>query len=256
MSDLLKIVHLYPDLLNLYGDKGNIITLSKRLEWRGINFEIDEITIGEHNKKFSDYHLFFIGGGQDSGQEPVAKDLKLRANEIKHCIESGAVVLGICGGYQLMGLSYESSEGIIMEGVGAIDVETKAPSKLKNKFQDRLIGNVCAELLLDLTPKTLVGFENHSGRTYISGDKTKPLAKIIHGFGNNAEDGFEGAQYKNLFGTYLHGSLLPKNPHFADEILRRALEYSGHSYLKENPSLRPLDDSLELAAHKSAALLK
>lgn len=255
MSDLLKIAHLYPDLLNLYGDRGNIIALIKRLEWRGIRYEIDEIRVGEHNKKFSTYHLFFIGGGQDSGQELVARDLSLRTNEIKHCIETGAVMLGICGGYQLMGLTYETSEGFIMEGVGALEVQTKAPLRLKNKSQDRLIGNVSAELLIDLAPKTIVGFENHSGRTYIVGDQTKPLAKIIHGFGNNAEDGFEGAYYKNLFGTYLHGSLLPKNPHFADEILKRALEYSGHSYFQENSKLKPLDDNLELAAHKAATLL-
>ena len=252
---ILRIAHLYPDLLNLYGDKGNVLTLTKRLEWRGIEFIFDEITVAEHNKRFSDYHLFFIGGGQDSGQTIVAKDLLSRKQEMIDVVEAGATVLSICGGYQLLGKTYETSEAQIIEGLGILDVETRAPKIVAGKTQDRLIGNVTAELLIDLEPRTIVGFENHSGRTYLRdkvlGVGTLPLAKIIHGYGNNAEDGTEGAYYKNLFGTYLHGSLLPKNPHFADELLRRSLVYSGSSMI-----LEPLDDKLELRAHRAAIGLK
>ncbi len=251
MASVLKIAHLYPDLLNLYGDKGNVLTLAKRLEWRGIEFVFDEISVAEHGKRFADYHLFFIGGGQDSGQTIVAKDLLLRKQELGDVVEAGATVLSICGGYQLLGISYETSEAEIIDGLGILDVETKAPRIIKGKAQDRLIGNVTAELLIDLEPRTIVGFENHSGRTYIKANKTSPLAKIVNGYGNNGEDGYEGAIYKNLFGTYLHGSLLPKNPHFADELLRRALIYSGSGI-----ELKSLDDKLELRAHKAAIGLK
>ncbi len=261
MAATLKIAHLYPDLLNLYGDRGNILTLSKRLEWRGIDYVVDDISVNEQHKRFADYHLFFIGGGQDSGQTIVAKDLLARKQELADLVAAGATILAICGGYQLLGKTYETSEAEIIEGLGIIDVVTKAPRIIQGKAQDRLIGNVTAELLIDLKPNTIVGFENHSGRSYILSsviarneatkqsnlDSTKPLARIIHGFGNNGEDGYEGAVYKNLFGTYLHGSLLPKNPHFADELLKRALAYNG-SHLE----LKALDDKLELQAHKAA----
>ncbi len=251
MSPVLRIAHLYPDLLNLYGDKGNVLTLAKRLEWRGIEFVFDEITVNEHSKKFSNYHLFFIGGGQDSGQTIVAQDLLMRKQELRDVVEAGAVILSICGGYQLLGISYETSEAEIIGGLGILDVETKAPRIIKGKTQDRLIGNVTAELLIDLEPKTIVGFENHSGRTFIKQDRTKPLAKVLNGYGNNGEDAYEGAIYRNLFGTYLHGSLLPKNPHLADELLRRALAYND-----SNITLKALDDKLELRAHKAAIGLK
>jgi CobQ-like glutamine amidotransferase family enzyme len=255
--------------LNLYGDRGNVLTLAKRLEWRGIEFIFDEITVAEHTKKLSDYHLFFIGGGQDSGQTIVAKDLLSRKQEMIDVVEAGATVLSICGGYQLLGKTYETSEAQIIEGLGILDVETRAPKIIEGKAQDRLIGNVTAKLLIDLEPKTIVGFENHSGRTYlkvnghrstVNGAKsntvhrspfTMPLAKTLHGYGNNGEDDYEGAVYKNLFGTYLHGSLLPKNPHFADELLRRALAYSCSSI-----ELKTLDDKLELRAHRAAIGLK
>lgn len=255
---MLKIAHLYPKLLNLYGDKGNILTLCQRLSWRGISFEVNEIDIKEHDKKLSDYHLFFIGGGQDSQQELVALDLLTRENELAYVLNSGAVMLAICGGYQLLGHSYETSDGCAIAGLGIIDVTTQAKAREKNTKQDRLIGNVTAELLVEnLQGKTLVGFENHAGRTYIkSGSKlTKPLAKIISGFGNNGEDGYEGAIHNNIFGTYLHGSLLPKNPHLADELILRALQYSKHEYLQSHHSLEGLDDSLENLAHNYALKL-
>ncbi len=243
----LKIAHLYPDFLNLYGDKGNILALTRRLEWRGLDFELENITIGEHNKKFSDFDLFFIGGGQDSQQSDVAKDLAIRKNELKAVIEFEKPLLAVCGGYQLLGKTYQTSEADEIEGLGILDVYTEAIKQENTDKQDRLVANVVAELLLPLSfeseLKTLVGFENHSGRTRFSrqDSATKPLAKIIKGHGNNGEDGFEGAYYKNCIGTYLHGSLLPKNPHLADELILRALKCD------ELPSL---NDEMEISTHK------
>ena len=258
---MLRLAHLYPQELNLYGDKGNILALTKRLEWRGIDYQLDEINIGD-STKLSDYHLFFIGGGQDSGQAKVAQDFLRRNEEVTDFINSGGVGLAICGGYQLLGKSYETSEGDVMEGLGILDIETTAP-KSSDKFQDRLIGNVVAELLINLEPRTLVGFENHSGRTRFcsrslvghkhnvisrfeqaQSDTLIPLAKVVDGYGNNGEDFYEGAIYRNLFGSYLHGSLLPKNPHLADELLRRAIKFAGLDI-----ELTRLDDKLEYRAH-------
>lgn len=233
--------------------------MRSRLEWRSIPCIVEEITIGEHNKKFQDYDLFFIGGGQDEQQKPVAQDLILRSNELKDAVEAGKPVLAVCGGYQLLGTSYQTSTAVDIAGLGILDIETRAKPQKEGQKQDRLIGNVCADLLIDFKTdsklKTLVGFENHSGRTYITSTKTKPLAKIIRGFGNNAEDGFEGAVYKNVFATYLHGSLLPKNPHLADEIIYRSLEASRHPYLEQNRDLSLLNDKLEITAHNFATKL-
>ena len=240
---MLKIAHLYPKQLNLYGDGGNIMALSKRLEWRGIDFQVDQFDLDDE-KRITDYHLFFIGGGQDSGQELVAVDLFNRKKELSDFIEAGGTALAICGGYQLLGKSYETSDGSIMQGLGILDCETRAPSSTA-KFQDRLIGNVVAELLLEMEVKTLVGFENHSGRTYL-GASAKPLAKVIKGYGNNGEDGFEGAVYNSLGATYLHGSVLPKNPHLADELLRRAISFAGLEL-----ELKLLDDQMEIRAHEA-----
>jgi len=255
----LKIAHLYADLLNLYGDRGNVLTLVKRLEWRLIPVIVEEIGLGEFQKKFFDYDLFFIGGGQDQQQQDVAEDLLKRANELDDCVSAGKPVLAVCGGYQLLGKSYQTSEGLDIPGLGILDIITRAKPQEQGKKQDRLIGNVCADLLIELNVKsvlnTVVGFENHSGRTYIISDRTSPLASVRTGFGNNGEDGFEGAVYKNIFGTYLHGSLLPKNPHLADELLFRALKTSKHPYLEEHGTLLDLNDKLEIKAHQQASKL-
>jgi CobQ-like glutamine amidotransferase family enzyme len=246
--------------LNLYGDMGNVLCLQQRATWRGIDFTVDSIEKADFDKKYCDYDLFFIGGGQDAQQDYIAKDFLSRASELQSVIEAEKPLLAICGGYQLLGSYFETSGGEKIPGLGILDVYTKARPESPNARQDRLIGNVVAELLIELDPlikfpgKTLVGFENHSGRTYIGkrGD-TKALAKIIKGFGNNAEDAFEGAVYKNLIGTYLHGSLLPKNPHLADEILLRALKFKYRDF--DGRDFKALDDSLELAAHKVSASL-
>ncbi len=231
----ISIAHLYPKLLNLYGDIGNIITLKKRCEWRGINVEFEEIGIGD---KINEHDIYFIGGGQDKQQEEVADELYKQKDFLTEERDRNTVFLGICGGYQLFGHYYQPHNKERLNGISLMDAYTVAGNK-------RFIGNVTAETDF-LTPNTLVGFENHSGLTYIQGE-TKPLARAIVGNGNNGQDKTEGGRYKNVFGTYLHGSFLPKNPHFADYMIELALE----KRYGEKIQLQKLDDSLELKTHKS-----
>jgi len=231
----LSIAHLYPKFLNLYGDLGNIITLKKRCEWRGIQVEIDEINIGDTIKK---HDLYFIGGGQDKQQEEVAEELYSHKSELLAQRDDGAVFLGICGGYQLFGHYYQPHDKDKLKGLSLLDAYTVAGQK-------RFIGNVTIKTDF-LTPNTLVGFENHSGLTYIQGD-CQSLGITVVGNGNNGKDGTEGARFMNVFGTYLHGSLLPKNPHFADYLIKLALE----KRYGEEIELSKLDDKLETAAHNS-----
>ena len=231
----ISIAHLYPKLLNLYGDMGNIITLKKRCEWRGIKVEFEEIGAGDNIKE---HDLYFIGGGQDKQQIDVAKELYKNKDFLQDERDKGAVFLGICGGYQLFGHYYQPFEGDKLPGISLMDAYTVAGKK-------RFIGNVTVETDF-LYPATLVGFENHSGLTYLQGD-TKPLGKVVVGNGNNGTDKSEGARYKNVFGTYLHGSLLPKNPHFADYLIELALE----KRCGEKITLSKLDDSIEYMAHNS-----
>lgn len=231
----ISIAHLYPKLLNLYGDMGNIITLKNRCEWRGIDVEFDEINIGDSIKN---HDLYFIGGGQDKQQEEVASELYSHRADLLSQRDDGAVFLGICGGYQLFGHYYQPHDKDKLKGISLLDVYTVAGNK-------RFIGNVTVKTDF-LSPATLVGFENHSGLTYLDGD-TLPLGIVSVGSGNNGKDGHEGARYKNVFGTYLHGSLLPKNPHFADYLIELALE----KRYGEKISLSKLDDKLEVLTHKS-----
>ena len=231
----ISIAHLYPKLLNLYGDLGNIITLVKRCEWRGISVEVEQIDVGD---KISEHDLYFIGGGQDKQQQDVASELYKNKEFLTSERDRGAVFLGICGGYQLFGHYYQPFEGEKLLGISLMDAYTVAGKK-------RFIGNVTVETDF-LTPKTLVGFENHSGLTYLQGD-TKPLGKVIVGNGNNGEDKTAGGRYKNVFGTYLHGSLLPKNPHFADYLIELALEKRYGEKIK----LSKLDDKIEILTHES-----
>lgn len=231
----ISIAHLYPKLLNLYGDMGNIITIKKRCEWRGISIEFEEIGIGDEIKE---HDLYFIGGGQDKQQQEVAQELYSHKNFLTQERDNGAVFLGICGGYQLFGHYYQPFEGDKLLGISLLDAYTVAGKK-------RFIGNVTVESEF-ISPKTLVGFENHSGLTYLQGE-TKPLGKIKTGNGNNGQDGFEGARYKNVFGTYLHGSLLPKNPHFADLLISLALEKRYGKVVH----LEKLNDEIEIQTHNS-----
>ena len=231
----ISIAHLYPKLLNLYGDMGNVITLIKRCQWRGIQVEFEQIDTGD---KIKDHDLYFIGGGQDKQQEEVAQELFSNKEFLISQRDNGAVFLGICGGYQLFGHYYQPHDKDRLPGISLLDAYTVAGSK-------RFIGNVTVKSDF-LIPDTLVGFENHSGLTYLQGD-TKPLGIVATGNGNNGKDGFEGARYKNVFGTYLHGSLLPKNPHFADFLIELALEKRYGEKIK----LSPLDDKFEWDAHNS-----
>lgn len=231
----ISIAHLYPELLNLYGDIGNIITLKKRCEWRGIEVDFEEIHVKDEIKE---HDLYFIGGGQDKQQEEVADILYSHKDFLLKERDNGAVFLGICGGYQLFGHYYQPHDKEKLKGISLIDAYTVAGSK-------RFIGNVTAETGF-LNPKTIVGFENHSGLTYLQGD-TKPLAYVTTGNGNNGSDKTEGARFKNVFGTYLHGSFLPKNPHFADYLIELALE----KRYGEKIMLTPLNDKIEMDTHYS-----
>ena len=232
----LKICHLYPDVLNLYGDGGNIRCLTQRLSWRGIETELKKLPIGSKDR-LSDADLIFIGGGQDFEQQVLLEDLH-RGRDRERCaaIEDGVTVLAIGGGYQLLGSYYETHDGQRCDFIGALDLYTVGAKK-------RMIGNYmfrCGEALGGMT---VVGFENHSGRTHL-GSSLVPLGQVLSGFGNNGDDGTEGAHYKNVFGTYSHGPMLPKNPAFADLLLRTALERRyGQT------ELAPLDDALEQMAH-------
>lgn len=225
----IKIAHLYPKLLNIYGDGGNVLALKKRCEWRNIQVEIDEINVGD---TISEHDIYFIGGGQDLQQIEVSKELQKHKEFFTKERDRMAVFLGICGGYQLMGHYYQPHNGEKLLGISLLDAYTIAGNK-------RFIGNVTIETDL-VEPHTLVGFENHSGLTYLSGDTT-PIGKVIVGNGNNGSDSTEGARCKNVFGTYMHGSFLPKNPAFADYLIELAL----------GTKPEPLDDTIENLAHES-----
>ena len=231
----LKICHLYPDVLNLYGDGGNVICMRQRLQWRGIDAVVDRCCIGD-SLRAADYDIFFIGGGQDFEQEVLLQDLGGgKAEEIKAAVRDGKTFLAICGGYQMLGNYYRTWDGVQCDFIGAIDVETIGQ-------KERMIGNyvfTCDEL----DGQTVVGFENHSGRTYL-GSGVRPIGRVLAGNGNNGEDHMEGARVNNLFATYSHGCPLPKNPALADYILKTALEAKFGTV-----SLAPLDDSLENSAH-------
>ncbi len=224
----LRIGHLYPKLLNIYGDGGNILALKKRYEWRGGEVIVNEINSGE---SISQNDIYFIGGGQDKQQIEVSRELLANKEFLISERDRGAVFLGICGGYQLFGHYYQPHNGEKLLGISLIDAYTVAG-------KERFIGNVTAETELFGKKMTLVGFENHSGLTYLQGE-TKPLGKILIGNGNNGADKTEGGHFKNVFGTYLHGSFLPKNPEFTDCLLE----------LATNEKLEPLDDKTEKNAH-------
>lgn len=231
----LIIGYLYGDLMNIYGDTGNIIALKKRAEWRGIDVEVKNISVGDKLKK-SGVDIFFFGGGQDQQQELVAKDLQKKAKVIKSEIERGVPLLSICGGYQLLGEYYKPHKGPKLPGISLFPAYTLAGNK-------RMIGNIVIESMFG----KLVGFENHSGQTFLNRGST-PLGLVLKGFGNNGSDKTEGCMYKNAIGCYMHGSLLPKNPKLADWLIKKALEVK----YKKEMELKSLDDSLESAAHDSA----
>ena len=213
----LNICHLYPDILNLYGDRGNIITMKRRLEGRGIKVNIDECSIGQPLNA-DKYDIFFIGGGQDFEQEVLLRDLSSgKAQDIRTAVEEEKTFLAICGGYQMLGEYYKTWDGVQLDFIGAIGVHTIGA-------KERMIGNYMFRTTPESGDTVVVGFENHSGKTYLS-EQVAPLGMMLSGNGNNGEDKTEGARYKNVFGTYSHGSLLPKNPVLCDFILQTALNH-------------------------------
>ncbi|HEX3240680.1 MAG TPA: glutamine amidotransferase [Solirubrobacterales bacterium] len=237
----LRVLGLYPDQMNIYADRGNIIFLRRRCEWRGIGFSYaaagpgDSFDPGAHD-------LLYVGGGQDRDQRAVARDMaSTKRDALAAAVEDGAALLAVCGGYQLLGHSYQLGEERL-PGLGLADLETVRESG------PRLIGNVAIEVELDADgARTLAGFENHGGRTYLGPD-ARPLGRVLSGFGNNGKDGLEGVVRANMIGTYLHGPLLPKNAWLADRLIALALARRYGSA----PELAPLDDALEQAAADSA----
>ncbi len=239
----LRIGWLYPDLMNTYGDRGNVITLQKRCLWRGIKTEIKEIGTGTPDKDFLSCDLLLMGGAQDTQQEVVAKDLKDKRKTFKTMVENGIPGLYICGGFQYLGEYYKTANGNKLPQLGILDMYTENPGR------ERLIGNIAIDAS-NLFGKTtiLIGFENHGGRT-ILGKNIKPLGKVLKGFGSNDSAKEEGAIYKNSIGTYFHGPILPKNPILADYLIKTALELKyGKAF-----ELEKLDDSLEEKARKVIA---
>lgn len=238
----IKIAHLYPGLMNIYADRGNILCLVQQCRWRGLDVTVDEFGPGEQ-PDWAAYDFFYLGGGQDREQLLVCRDLSTKGAGLIEAVEGGAVLLAICGGYQLLGEYYRTAAGETMDGVGLFKAYTVAGEK-------RCIGNVVVESDLAGQAMTLAGFENHSGKTYLN-EGEKPLGRVVSGYGNNAEDGMEGIVYRNAIGTYLHGPLLPKNAALTDYLLEQCLR---RRYGPE-ATLSPLEHSFEEAAHDVAVRL-
>jgi lipid II isoglutaminyl synthase (glutamine-hydrolysing) len=237
VPELLRVCALYPDLMNIYADRGNLLMLEQRCRWRGIGFELQSSELGDRLDP-GQADLFYLGGGQDRDQKRCAFDLvETKQHALQEIAERGGVILAVCGGYQLLGRSYQLADEVL-PGIGLLDAETI------REQGPRLIGNVAIEV--ELRPgerRVLAGFENHGGRTYL-GPGGAPLGRVLKGFGNNGRDGFEGGRRRNVLGTYLHGPLLPKNAWFADWLIETALGLAE--------PLQPLDDELERAAHADA----
>ena len=239
----MKIVvgHLYPDYLNIYADRGNIAVLSRRAAWRGHELEVRAVSVSEPVRP-GEHDLLYVGGGQDREQALVAEDLAAKAEGVREAVAAGAAVLAVCGGYQLLGRSYRDLHGGDLPGIGLFPLDTVAG-------KTRMIGDVLLEC--ELEPglrRTLAGFENHAGRTHLD-PGAEPLGRVVAGFGNDGESGWEGCRVGRAVGTYLHGPLLPRNPWFADWLLAQALAHR----LGEPPELAPLPDDLEQQAHDVSA---
>lgn len=235
----LRLAHLYPAEMNIYGDRGNVIALARRCAWRGIELAVTPVEPGDE-VDWASFDLAFFGGGQDSGQTLIARDLLERQGPgLRAALEDGLAMLAICGGYQLLGHYFLTHTGERLPGLGVLDVHTVGGKQ-------RLIGNIVVEATLGGEAVRLVGFENHSGRTY-HGPGVRPLGRVAVGHGDNGEDGVGGAVYKSAYGCYLHGSLLPKNPQLTDHLIGLALAR------RHGPaaSLPPLDAALELRAQRA-----
>lgn len=227
----IKIAHMYPELLNLYGDMGNIASLKKRAEWRNIQVEVKEYSLDEEID-FENIDILFIGGGSDKEQITVCNKLKEYKESIVKYVENNGVLIALCGGFEILG-DYYTLNGKKISALNILDIYTEYAN-------DRLIDDIIVKA--DFLERPIVGFENHGGRLYIKNNK--PLGKVVYGNGNNGKDGFEGIVYKNIIGTYMHGPLLPKNPHLTDYIIKKALQ---NKY--GDVELQELDDSVEFAAN-------
>ena len=234
-----RLCHLYPREMNIYADRGNIAVFRRRLEWRGLALAVTEAGPGDGIDPAA-HDLYYLGGGQDRDQRIVAQDLAAtKAEALRSAADDGAAFLWVCGGIQLAGAGYTDADGHRLPGVGILDLDTEAGDS-------RLIGDLVIEATLDGESRTVVGYENHGGRTSLGPD-ARPLGRVVRGHGNDGVSGFEGAVGQRVIGTYLHGPLLPKNPWVADTLLGWALDHAG-----ESPDLEPLDDTLEERAHAVA----
>jgi len=239
----IRTAHLYPDYLNIYADRGNIAVLARRAAWRGHELDVTAVSVGD-GLDIMGYDFLYVGGGQDREQLLVASDLVARREQLLSAVDAGTALLAVCGGYQLLGRSYRDLGGTELPGIGLFPLETVAGRR-------RMIGDVLLECELEPgVPRTLAGFENHAGRTTLD-DGAEPLGRVVAGFGNDGESGYEGCRLGRAVGTYLHGPLLPRNPWFADWLLAQALAHAAGTAAPE--PLEPLDDSFEAEAHSVSA---
>lgn len=240
----IRIGHVCPEYLNLYGDGGNLLVMRKRCEWRGMRAQVVEFKAGSE-MRLDDVDILLIGGGSDRDQKVVASYLCDNGDEIKRYVEDGGCLLAVCGGYQLLGKSYEAADGTVIDGIGAVDMVTV-------KGDGRLIGNIAIDCSDTISVPQVVGFENHAGRT-ILGDGVQPLGRVVSGYGNDGNSGYEGCLYRNVIGTYLHGPLLPKNPGVFDWLLQQAVEHRyGAGAMFDTPDdMRIGDKECDLAANQS-----
>ena len=238
----MRVLWLYPEHMNIYADRGNIAVLQRRCAWRGIGFELERAGPGDSVDPHA-HDLLYIGGGQDRDQILIAPDLAAKGQAIRDAVAAGVAALAVCGGYQLLGRGYWGRDGLFMPGAGVLPLETVAGTT-------RMIGDVLLETELEPgVRRTVAGFENHGGRTTLD-EGAEPLGRVVYGFGNDGESGYEGCRVGRLLGTYLHGPLLPRNPWLADWLLAHAL---AHATGGEPPVLEPLTDSHEEAAHRVAS---
>jgi len=239
----IRICHLYPRLLSVAGDRGNLLAITRRCAWRGIQASVTEAEVGE-TPDFTEFDLILLHGGQDCEMRVAERDLALKAGSLREAVEAGVVVLAVCAGYQLLGKYYAPVDAAPITGIGVLDAVTEGGST-------RFMGHIAVACNLNHgDQRQLVGFENHSGRTYL-GSGTYPLGQVIAGSGNNGEDGTEGARYREVYATYLHGPVLPKNPWLTDHLVSKALR---HRYQDAEvlDSLAPLEDRTEAEAHAAA----
>lgn len=234
-----RLCHLYPEMMNIYADRGNIAVFRQRLAWRGMDLVISEVGLGD-DIDAGQHDLYYLGGGQDRDQNRVAKDLIRHAPVLQAAADAGAAQLYVCGGIQLAGHRYVTADGTTLPGIGILDLETRAGDS-------RLIGDLVIDATIHGTIQRVVGYENHVGRTRL-GSGCVPFGRVVSGHGNDGQSGYEGAVVNHVIGTYLHGPLLPKNPWVADVLLGWALE---HRY-GADIVLRPLEDAIEARAHRAA----